>query len=125
MHVPEPLTLYRATELYELMASIAEAWKNSGKAAWKKRINKIRENARVRKPPRNKLDPEEIKEIQMLTERIHARVEWENQEKAKIAARKKQERLKKRQNDSSSSSTSSSPAAATTSSSSQAAPGTV
>mmetsp|Transcript_33594 Transcript_33594/g.41285 ORF Transcript_33594/g.41285 Transcript_33594/m.41285 type:complete len:240 (-) Transcript_33594:1610-2329(-) len=54
IHRLEPLTLYTDCQLYDLMASIAESWKNSGKTAWKKRIHKIKENARYRKQPRKK-----------------------------------------------------------------------
>eukprot|EP00516_Mucochytrium_quahogii_P001059 CAMPEP_0203753522 /NCGR_PEP_ID=MMETSP0098-20131031/7282_1 /ASSEMBLY_ACC=CAM_ASM_000208 /TAXON_ID=96639 /ORGANISM=" , Strain NY0313808BC1" /LENGTH=342 /DNA_ID=CAMNT_0050644159 /DNA_START=481 /DNA_END=1509 /DNA_ORIENTATION=- len=84
IHVLEPLTLYTKIELYEIMASIAEAWKNSGKAAWKKRINKIKGNARSRKPPRNVLDEKEIEEIELLERKIRERKEWEQQEKQKL-----------------------------------------
>mmetsp|Transcript_19010 Transcript_19010/g.31095 ORF Transcript_19010/g.31095 Transcript_19010/m.31095 type:complete len:388 (-) Transcript_19010:99-1262(-) len=87
-HILEPLTLYKKKELYELMASIAEVWKNSGKAAWKKRINKIRENARYRKAPRNGLDEKEKDEIRELQERIRRREEWEKLEKTKLKVAK-------------------------------------
>eukprot|EP00511_Aplanochytrium_stocchinoi_P004893 CAMPEP_0204836076 /NCGR_PEP_ID=MMETSP1346-20131115/24236_1 /ASSEMBLY_ACC=CAM_ASM_000771 /TAXON_ID=215587 /ORGANISM="Aplanochytrium stocchinoi, Strain GSBS06" /LENGTH=429 /DNA_ID=CAMNT_0051970543 /DNA_START=389 /DNA_END=1678 /DNA_ORIENTATION=- len=92
LHILEPLTLYTPVELYELMASIAETWKNSGKAAWKKRINKIKENARGRKAPRNQLDPAEINEINQLNERIRIRENWEKNEKEKIELRKRLEK---------------------------------
>lgn len=84
VHILEPLTLYTAAELYDLMASMTETWKNSGKAAWKKRINKIRENSRGRKPPRNKLDEGEIAEIMQLEKQIKEREEWEQREKQKM-----------------------------------------
>lgn len=63
---------------------MTETWKNSGKAAWKKRINKIRENSRGRKPPRNKLDEGEIEEIMQLEKQIKEREEWEQREKQKM-----------------------------------------
>mmetsp|Transcript_10163 Transcript_10163/g.18665 ORF Transcript_10163/g.18665 Transcript_10163/m.18665 type:complete len:679 (+) Transcript_10163:338-2374(+) len=79
-HVLEPLTLYTKKQLFDLMASIAEVWKNSGKAAWKKRINKIRENARYRKAPRTGLDAKEKAEIAELEAKIQKREEWEKNE---------------------------------------------
>lgn len=66
------------------MASMTETWKNSGKAAWKKRINKIRENSRGRKPPRNRLDDGEIEEILQLERQIEERERWERLEKSKM-----------------------------------------
>eukprot|EP00510_Aplanochytrium_minuta_P004005 CAMPEP_0184023072 /NCGR_PEP_ID=MMETSP0954-20121128/11090_1 /TAXON_ID=627963 /ORGANISM="Aplanochytrium sp, Strain PBS07" /LENGTH=339 /DNA_ID=CAMNT_0026305781 /DNA_START=75 /DNA_END=1091 /DNA_ORIENTATION=- len=98
-HILEPLTLYSSAELYDLMASIAETWKNSGKAAWKKRINKIKENARGRKAPRNQLDPAEIQEINSLNERIRIRENWEKKEKQKIELEKRLEKRAMQQAD--------------------------
>ena len=92
-HKLQPLCLYTASELFEIMASIAETWKNSGKAAWKKRINKIKENARGRKPPRNKLDQQELDEIAKLQELCRKREEWERREKEKIAEEKRKKML--------------------------------
>ena len=88
-HKLQPLCLYTQSELFEVMASIAETWKNSGKAAWKKRINKIKENARGRKAPRNKLDLQELEEIKKLTKLCEEREKWERQEKEKIAEEKR------------------------------------
>jgi len=88
-HILEPLTLYNKSQLYELMASIAEAWKNSGKSALRKRINKIKENATNRKPPRNGLDEKEIEEIERLSMEIEKREEWESKERRKIQEKKK------------------------------------
>lgn len=98
LHILEPLTLYTPAELYDLMASIAETWKNSGKAAWKKRINKIKENARGRKAPRNQLDPAEINEINQLNERIRIRENWEKKEKEKIDLEKRLQKRADQQN---------------------------
>jgi hypothetical protein len=83
-HELDPLRRYQPSQLYDLMASVAEAWKNSGKAAWKKRINKIRENARGRKSPRNHLDASEKEEISTLEHKISEREAWEASEKAKM-----------------------------------------
>jgi hypothetical protein len=82
MHPLEPLRLYTKMQLYELMTSMAEAWKNSGKAAWKKRINKIKGNARARKNGNGQLDKKELLEIAELEARIRQRVIWEKQQKA-------------------------------------------
>jgi hypothetical protein len=84
MHPLEPLRLYTKMQLYELMTSMAESWKNSGKAAWKKRINKIKGNARARKNGNGQLDKKELLEIAELEARIRQRVIWEKQQKARL-----------------------------------------
>ncbi|GBG34474.1 Hypothetical Protein FCC1311_106982 [Hondaea fermentalgiana] len=84
-HALEPLTLYTRSELFELFASIAEVWKNSGKSAWKKRINKVKENARYRKAPRNGPTEKEAQEIAELTDRIKEREAWEASVKTKMS----------------------------------------
>lgn len=61
------------------MASIAEVWKNSGKAAWRKRINKIKRNAKFRKPPKNELDVDELSQIASLEAKIAQREAWEEE----------------------------------------------
>lgn len=81
VHVLEPLTLYTKRELFEVMGSIAEVWKNSGKAAMKKKINKIRSNARKRKAPRNVLDDAEISQIRALEKKIKEREHWESEQR--------------------------------------------
>lgn len=86
-HALEPLTLYTRSELFELFASIAEVWKNSGKSAWKKRINKVKENARYRKAPRNGPTDKESNEIAELTARIKEREVWENNIKSKSSGK--------------------------------------
>lgn len=80
-HVLEPLTLYSPKQLYELMASITEAWKNAGKSSWRKRISKLKENAKIRKAPRNKLDPAEEATIEKLKAKCKLREEWEKEHK--------------------------------------------
>ncbi|GBG25247.1 Hypothetical Protein FCC1311_014642 [Hondaea fermentalgiana] len=84
VHVLEPLTLYTKRELYEVMGSIAEVWKNSGKAAMKKKINKIRSNARKRKAPRNVLDAAEMKQIELLQKQIKDREHWEDAQRSRL-----------------------------------------
>lgn len=97
IHRLEPLTLYTDCQLYDLMASVAESWKNSGKTAWKKRIHKIKENARYRKQPRkNTLDKDELEEIAQLEQKIKEREEWESREKAKLEYEKKMKKRQKR-----------------------------
>eukprot|EP00510_Aplanochytrium_minuta_P002398 CAMPEP_0184020330 /NCGR_PEP_ID=MMETSP0954-20121128/9289_1 /TAXON_ID=627963 /ORGANISM="Aplanochytrium sp, Strain PBS07" /LENGTH=272 /DNA_ID=CAMNT_0026302179 /DNA_START=283 /DNA_END=1101 /DNA_ORIENTATION=- len=96
-HILEPLTLYTTTQLYDLMASVAETWKNSGKTAWKKRIHKIKENSRYRKQPRkNTLDENELEEIAELEKKIRIREEWEKKEKAKLDAEKERRNAAKK-----------------------------
>jgi len=87
-HILEPLTLYSDKELYELMASIAESWKNCGKMYWKKKIHKIHSNAKQRQPPKNVLRPKEIATIKELEQKIRLREEWEMEAKERMLIKK-------------------------------------
>ncbi len=91
-HSLAPLESYTPRELYLLMASVTEVWKNCGKAAWKKRINKIKTNVRTRKPPRNVLNESDREEIRRLEAKILQRELWEAEQKEKLVKEKKKPR---------------------------------
>lgn len=61
-----------------------KSWKNSGKAAWKKRIHKIKENARARKSKGGALDEKDLREIAALQDLIREREDWECRETLRL-----------------------------------------